>query len=100
AAAPAKTTWVDLGLGWRNDAATCPNCAALLQWSADRFDCPSCGFGQPATPNRLEGDTLVLDGTRVPLRPPPPRRRNPADPAPARAAGTTHYGAGPRAAPP
>ena len=56
--------WVDLGLGWRNDAATCPN-AALLSWSTDRFDCPSCGFGQPATPNRLDGDTLVLDGTRA-----------------------------------
>ena len=50
AATPAKTTWVELGLGWRNDATTCPNCAALLRWSADRFDCPSCGFGQPATP--------------------------------------------------
>ena len=52
AATPAKTTWVELGLGWRNDAATCPNCAALLRWSTDRFDCPSCGFGQPATATR------------------------------------------------
>jgi UDP-N-acetylmuramyl tripeptide synthase len=95
AAAPAKTTWVDLGLGWRNDAATCPNCAALLQWSADRFDCPSCGFGQPATPNRLEGDTLVLDGTRVPLRLALPGRWNLANAALAVTAAATHYGVDP-----
>ena len=33
-------TWVALGAPWRSDAATCPRCAALLDWSADRFDCP------------------------------------------------------------
>ena len=71
AAAPAHTTWVDLGLGWRQDAATCPACGALLAWSDDGFECPptagGCGFAQPATPHRLEGDVLVLDGQRVPL---------------------------------
>jgi lipid II isoglutaminyl synthase (glutamine-hydrolysing) len=67
AAAPAKVTWVALGLGWRSDAATCPSCAELLTWSADRFDCGHCGFGQPETDTRLDGDDLVLGGTRVPL---------------------------------
>jgi UDP-N-acetylmuramyl tripeptide synthase len=95
AATPAKTTWVELGLGWRNDAATCPNCAALLRWSADRFDCPSCGFGQPATPNRLDGDTLVLDGTRVPLRIALPGRWNLANAALAVTAAATHFGVDP-----
>jgi UDP-N-acetylmuramyl tripeptide synthase len=95
AATPAKTTWVELGLGWRNDAATCPNCAALLRWSADRFDCPSCGFGQPATPNRLDGDTLVLDGTRVPLRLALPGRWNLANAALAVTAAATHFGVDP-----
>ena len=95
AATPAKTTWVELGLGWRNDAATCPNCAALLRWSADRFDCPSCGFGQPATPNRLEGDTLVLDGSRVALRLALPGRWNLANAALAVTAATTHFGVDP-----
>ena len=98
AATPAKTTWVDLGLGWRNDAATCPNCAALLTWSTDRFDCPSCGFGQPATPNRLDGDTLVLDGTRVPLRLALPGRWNLANAALAVTAATTHFGVDPHEA--
>jgi UDP-N-acetylmuramyl tripeptide synthase len=95
AATPAKTTWVELGLGWRNDAATCPNCAALLGWSADRFDCPSCGFGQPATPNRLDGDALVLDGTRVPLRLALPGRWNLANAALAVTAAATHFGVDP-----
>jgi lipid II isoglutaminyl synthase (glutamine-hydrolysing) len=95
AATPAKTTWVELGLGWRNDAATCPNCAALLGWSADRFDCPSCGFGQPATPNRLDGDALVLDGTRVPLRLALPGRWNLANAAIAVTTAATHFGVDP-----
>jgi len=71
AASAAKVTWVALGLGWRSDAATCPSCGALLEWSADRFDCPQakggCGFAQPDTPNRLDGDELVLDGRRLAL---------------------------------
>jgi lipid II isoglutaminyl synthase (glutamine-hydrolysing) len=95
AATPAKTTWVELGLGWRNDAATCPNCAALLHWSADRFDCPSCGFGQPATPNQLDGDALVLDGTRVPLRLALPGRWNLANAGLAVTAAATHFGVDP-----
>jgi lipid II isoglutaminyl synthase (glutamine-hydrolysing) len=87
---------VELGLGWRNDAATCPNCAALLRWSTDRFDCPSCGFGQPATPNRLDGDALVLDGTRVPLRLALPGRWNLANAALAVTAAATHFGVDPQ----
>ncbi|MEX0663843.1 MAG: MurT ligase domain-containing protein [Acidimicrobiia bacterium] len=67
AATPAKVTWVALGIGWRSDAATCPQCGALLQWSTDRFDCPGCDLVQPDTPNRLDGTDLVLDDTRIPL---------------------------------
>ena len=67
AASPAKVTWVALGLGWRSDATTCPRSAGLLTWSADRFDCSHCGFAQPDTPNRLDGDTLVLGDERIPL---------------------------------
>jgi len=95
AALPAKTTWVALGLGWRNDAATCPNCAALLHWTEDRFDCPTCGFAQPATPNRLEDGALVLDGRRVPLRLQLPGSWNLANAALAVTAATTHFGVDP-----
>ena len=91
AAAPAAMTWVALGLGWRNDAATCPACGALLHWDADRFDCPGCEFTQPETVNYLDGDTLVLDGTRVPLRLALPGRWNLANAALAVTAAVTHF---------
>ena len=67
AAEPANPIWVALGAPWRSDAATCPQCAALLTWSEDRFDCPSCGFAQPDTPHRLDSEALVLDGERIPM---------------------------------
>ncbi len=98
AAAPATTTWVALGLGWRNDAATCPACGGLLRWDADRFDCPACGFAQPETPNVLDGETLVLDGTRIPLRLALPGRWNLANAALAVTAAVTHFGVDPETA--
>jgi len=81
AATPGNVTWIALGLGWRSDAATCPECGALLAWSTDRFDCPGCGFGQPEAPNRLDGDAVILDGTRVPLELALPGRWNLANAA-------------------
>ncbi len=57
--AHANVTWVALGAPWRSDAATCPECAGLLTWSTDAFHCDHCGFTQPASAYRLDGDTLV-----------------------------------------
>jgi UDP-N-acetylmuramyl tripeptide synthase len=92
AAAPAKTTWVELGAGWRNDAATCPSCGALLRWSDRGFDCTGCGFAQPQTPNRLDADgNLVLDGTTIQLRLRLPGRWNRANAALAITAAVTHF---------
>jgi UDP-N-acetylmuramyl tripeptide synthase len=99
AAEPANTTWVDLGVGWRNDAATCPRCGALLAWSDAGFCCPACGFARPETTNRLENGTLVLDGDRIPLELALPGRWNLANAALAVTAAVTHFGvAGPAAA--
>jgi len=98
AADPARTTWVALGLPWRSDAATCPVCARLLDWGADRFHCPGCGFAQPETPNRLDGDTLVLDGTRVTLDLALPGRWNRDNAALAITAAVSHYGIDPQVA--
>jgi UDP-N-acetylmuramyl tripeptide synthase len=98
AAEPATTTWVDLGIGWRNDAATCPSCGELLRWDDRGFGCPACGFAQPAARNRLEGDALVLDGTRVPLPLALPGRWNLANAALAVTAAATHFGIDPTAA--
>lgn len=67
AAQPATTTWVALGLSWRDDAATCPACGTLLIWGEQRFDCSACDFGQPETSIRLDGDALFLGDERVPI---------------------------------
>ncbi|HSO94838.1 MAG TPA: MurT ligase domain-containing protein [Acidimicrobiia bacterium] len=91
AASPATVTWVELGLGWRSDAATCPSCGALLTWNDNRFACPACGFAQPDTPNRLDGDTLVLGDERVALRLGLPGRWNLANAALAVTAAHTHF---------
>jgi lipid II isoglutaminyl synthase (glutamine-hydrolysing) len=91
AAGPAKTTWVTLGAGWRNDAATCPSCGALLEWTVEAFRCPTCDFAPPETANRLDGDTLVLDGTRVPLQLALPGRWNLANAALAVTAAVTEF---------
>lgn len=99
AALPAKTTWVEVGAGWRNDAATCPNCGALLAWTDRGFDCTGCGFVQPRTTNRLEPDgSLVLDGERIPLRLRLPGRWNHANAALAITAAVTHFGVPPATA--
>jgi UDP-N-acetylmuramyl tripeptide synthase len=92
AASPADVTWVELGIGWRQDAATCPRCGALLRWGDDdRFGCPGCGFSQPDTVRRLDGDTLVLGDERVPLRLAVPGRWNLANAALAVTAASAHF---------
>jgi UDP-N-acetylmuramyl tripeptide synthase len=91
AAEPSNPTWVALGAPWRSDAATCPQCAALLTWSEDRFDCPNCGFAQPETKNRLDGDVLVLDGERIPMPLRIPGTWNRMNAALALAAAITHF---------
>jgi lipid II isoglutaminyl synthase (glutamine-hydrolysing) len=95
AAAPAKVTWVALGLGWRHDAATCPSCGALLDWSADRFDCHHCGFTQPDAPHSLDGTAVMLDGHRIELPLQLPGAWNRANAALALVAATTHFGVDP-----
>ena len=91
AASPAAVTWVALGLAWRLDAASCPSCGALLGWDDDRFECPSCGFAQPDTPNRLDGDTLVLGVESAPLTLAVPGRWNVANAALAVTAAVEHF---------
>ncbi len=98
AAAPAKVTWVELGLGWRQDATVCPSCGALLAWSADRFDCGACGFAQPEATHRLDDDVVELDGTRVPLGLQLPGAWNRANAALALVAAVEHFGVSPTVA--
>ena len=67
AAEPAAPTWVALGARWRQDASTCPRCGELLSWTDVTFACANCGFGAPATVNRLEPGALVLGDRRLEL---------------------------------
>ncbi len=62
-----RVTWVALGAPWRSDAATCPECAALLTWSADSFHCDHCGFTQPDAEYRLDGNTVITPAGSVTL---------------------------------
>jgi UDP-N-acetylmuramyl tripeptide synthase len=96
AAQPADVTWVELGLHWRSDAATCPKCGALLHWTDDRFACSTGDFVQPETPYRLDGEDLVLaGGVRVPLRLALPGTWNRWNAALAITAAVTHFGIDP-----
>lgn len=98
AAQPAKVTWVLCGLHWRADASTCPSCGALLDWDEARFSCARCGFAQPEATAALDGDALVLERTRVPLKLALPGAWNRWNAALAVTAATTHFGIDPAAA--
>ncbi len=93
---PARNvTWVALGAPWRSDAATCPECAALLTWTIDSFTCPACGFTQPDAPYRLADDTLVTPDGPVSLDLALPGDWNRMNAALALTTAITHFGADP-----
>jgi len=85
-------TWVALGAPWRSDAATCPRCAALLDWSADTFACRACGFAQPDAPYRLDGEVLVTPEGRIDLDLALPGAWNRMNAALALTAAIAHFG--------
>jgi UDP-N-acetylmuramyl tripeptide synthase len=35
------------GLGWREDAALCPECGSAHEWARERWSCPGCGRSRP-----------------------------------------------------
>jgi UDP-N-acetylmuramyl tripeptide synthase len=42
-------TWVAAGAHWQDDATTCPQCGALLNWLDREWQCHSCGLKRPQT---------------------------------------------------
>ena len=56
-----------------------------------RFECPACGFAQPESSNRLDGDALVLDGGASRSQLALPGRWNLANAALAVTAAVTHF---------
>ena len=91
AAGSAQTTWVELGLGWRNDAATCPNCAAPAPVVDGAVRLPELRVRPTGHAQPPRGGVLVLDGRRVPLRLQLPGRWNLANAALAITAASTHF---------
>ncbi|MEY2422441.1 MAG: hypothetical protein QOI95_2508 [Acidimicrobiaceae bacterium] len=69
-----NVTFVGVGLRWRHDAASCPNCGRPIRREGRDWWC-ECGLRRPPA-FELEGDELVLDAERVPLRPGVPGHHN------------------------
>lgn len=69
-----EVTYVGVGLRWRQDAASCPNCGRQIQREGSDWWC-ECGLRRP-TAIELDGDHLLLEGARVQLRPGVPGHHN------------------------
>jgi UDP-N-acetylmuramyl tripeptide synthase len=87
AAGTAKdVTYVGVGLRWRQDAASCPNCGRPILRDELDWWC-TCGLRRPPA-YELEGDDLVLGRQRVTLHPGVPGHHNVANAALALVAAT------------
>jgi UDP-N-acetylmuramyl tripeptide synthase len=67
-------TYVGVGLRWRQDAASCPNCGRSIHHEGHDWWC-ECGLRRPES-IELEGDELVIGDERVTLRPGVPGHHN------------------------
>ena len=70
----ADVTYVGVGLRWRQDSTSCPNCGRQIQFGERDWWC-ACGLRRPPA-HELDGDALLLDGERVELRPGVPGQYN------------------------
>lgn len=55
----ARTTRVGFGKRVHIDAASCPECGALLDWGGARYSCPNCGLGAQPESLHAEGATAI-----------------------------------------
>ncbi|GAA2178952.1 MurT ligase domain-containing protein [Brooklawnia cerclae] len=69
ASAAHRAVWIDMGTGWAQDAALCPNCGAVLTHDADQnWDCPGCELTEMPPDYRVDGgDVVRADGERQEL---------------------------------
>lgn len=71
AAEAAHTTiWVDMGVGWTQDAALCPECGAVLRYElSEGWSCPGCGLAQHAPDYAVDAEGLRgPEGAHWPLQ--------------------------------
>ncbi len=78
AEAATKVVWVDMGTGWTQDAALCPQCSTILEYEpSGRWHCPGCPLAEHEPDYRVEGDEVIeADGERWPLQLQVPGRFN------------------------
>ena len=74
ASGASDVTFVGVGLRWRQDSASCPNCRRQIVRRERDWWC-ECGLRRPPA-CELEGDTLALDDQRVVLQPGVPGQHN------------------------
>lgn len=51
--------FISIGIKWRQDAYSCPECAGLIEFNSNGFVCDNCGFKSPQTYGLLEGNVLT-----------------------------------------
>jgi UDP-N-acetylmuramyl tripeptide synthase len=66
-------TWVGTGQRWRNDAGTCPACGNRIRWSppgatGSHWECTVCDLARSEPEMWLDGDDLVTDAGRLPIK--------------------------------
>lgn len=60
AEAAQHTIWVDMGIGWTQDAALCPNCGTVLRYGGDNgWSCPGCMMAQHPADFSVSGDQVT-----------------------------------------
>ena len=74
ASSASDVTYVGVGLRWRQDSASCPNCGRQIQRHEGDWWC-ECGLRRPPA-CELDGNTLSLNGQSVALHPGVPGQYN------------------------
>lgn len=67
AAEGANVSWVNAGVGWSQDASTCPACGALIEFTGRGFSCSACTRSSPATSVTLHDNTVSIGESKVEL---------------------------------
>jgi UDP-N-acetylmuramyl tripeptide synthase len=68
AAMPAgRVVWVAAGLAWRSDAAICPSCGDLLDFSAEAWVCTQCPLRRPEPQVSLRGNEVSFGTEWLPV---------------------------------
>ena len=53
-----RAVWVDMGVGWTQDAALCPNCGSVLIYQTDDWHCPGCPLRMHQPDFTVRGDDI------------------------------------------